>query len=84
MVGEALAVRDKRAGDTFSEFMRKLYSGKPYRVALIVGMTGYLMAAMAAMFTSHWWEWQLYRVAGLFGLVFVWLIPHWLSDGSKG
>ena len=83
-VGEGIAVETKRPGDTFSEWIRALYKGRPYRVTLILGITVYLMIACVTALTGTWWDYQALRVISLFTGVFVWLVPHWLTDGSKG
>ena len=86
IVGEATGVARKQRGDTFSEFVRKLYEGKMFRIPLIVGITGYIaLAVWTGLLGGETWQaWKPWRVGVLAGGIGAWLAPHFLSDGRHG
>ena len=86
IIGETAGVARARHGDTFSEYIRKLYGGGVYRIPLILGMTVYIATAVWTAFMGEdaFYAWQAWRVGALCCGIGLWLAPHFLSSGHRG
>ena len=95
LVGEPFGVIQYargKPGITFTEFVRKFYSDKPYRRFLVTGYVWYLGASLFSAGLGlrmefdpyEHWSFRTIRLLLLFSGIGTWLKPHFLGDGSKG
>ena len=79
-VFEAVAAKAEGKGDTLSEQIWALYSGKPVRILLVLGIAVYLGLVIVSFLGNT--DYQTLRVWFLAGCVTAWLLLHWLLPGK--